>query len=54
MKSAFWLGVIIILIAGLAWGVRRYAPGAARGFKSPAMEVLGRTFVDTKTVVVVR
>jgi flagellar protein FliO/FliZ len=48
MKSVFWLGVVVVLIAGLAFVVRRYLPGTTRTFKSPAMQVLGRTLLDSK------
>ena len=48
MKSLFWLGVVVILIAGLAYAFKRWIPGGGRGFHSPAMEVLGRTIVNNK------
>lgn len=41
-----WLGAVLLGIVLLGWLVRRFAPGALAAFRSPALEVLGRTVLD--------
>jgi len=40
------LGLVLLGIVALAWVFKRFAPRAAAAFKSPCLEVLGRTFLD--------
>jgi len=46
--AAFWLGVVIFVLCAVVYIVKRFVPGATASFRSPAAEVLGRTFLDAR------
>lgn len=46
--AAFWLGVVIFVLCAVVYVVKRFVPGATASFRSPAAEVLGRTFLDAR------
>ena len=47
-SAAFWLGVVLMVICGLLWAVKRFFPAATASFRTPAAEVLGRTLLDAR------
>ncbi len=50
-RTGFWLGLIIVLLCGMVVLARKFLPKSMGMFKSPAMELVGRSYLDPKRCV---
>jgi flagellar biogenesis protein FliO len=50
-RTGVWLGLVVLLLCGLVAAARRILPKSMGMFKSPAMELMGRSFLDPKRCV---
>jgi len=50
-RTGFWLGLVIVLLCGMVVLARRFLPKSMGMFKSPAMELVGRSYLDPKRCV---
>jgi flagellar biogenesis protein FliO len=47
-RTGFWLGLIIVMLCGVVALARKFLPRPMGMFKSPAVELLGRSYLDAK------
>jgi flagellar biogenesis protein FliO len=50
-RTGFWLGLILVALCGVVVLARRFMPRSMSMFKSPAMELMGRSYLDPKRCV---
>ncbi len=50
-RTGFWLGLVVLLLCGLVALGKKFLPKSMGMFKSPAMELLGRSYLDPKRCV---
>lgn len=50
-RTGFWLGLVVLLLCGLVVLGKKFLPKSMGMFKSPAMELLGRSYLDPKRCV---
>lgn len=50
-RTGFWLGLVVVLLCGLVLMAKRVLPRSMGMFRSPAMELLGRSYLDPKRCV---
>ncbi len=50
-RTGFWLGLVVLLMCGLVAAGKKLLPRSMGMFKSPAMELVGRSYLDPKRCV---
>ncbi len=50
-RTGFWLGLVVVLLCGLMLMAKRFAPRSMSMFRSPAMDLMGRSYLDPKRCV---
>ena len=50
-RTGFWLGLVVAMLCGLVALARKFLPKSMGMFRSPAMELLGRSYLDPKRCV---